>query len=114
MKRTRHPWTPADNALMRAEYGRTPTRELAARIGVTPGAINQRAKKLHLDAGRAVWTPERIAQLRGLYATRAALMARNSLHRYPAHIVKAVQAVGTLNRQINRRVRAAQPEEPHQ
>ncbi len=271
MKRTRHPWTPADEALLRAEYGRTPTRELAARIGVTPGAINQRAKKLHLDAGRAVWTPERIAQLRGLYGTRSAqecadlmgmtykqivqgvkrarlrksrewivergrslmngpshpgyatrfqaghatwnaglrgldlggrqtrfqpgerngraaqlwrpigtesvdaygypirkvadsghkptdwrwihhlvweaaghtvppghalvfrdgdkrnaaldnlelitraeLMARNSLHRYPAHIVKAVQAVGTLNRQINRRVRAAQPEEPHQ
>ena len=72
MKRTRHTWTPADNALMRAEYGRTPTRELAARIGVTPGAINQRAKKLHLDAGRAVWTPERIAQLRGLYGTRSA------------------------------------------
>ena len=212
---------------MRAEYGRTPTRELAARIGVTPGAINQRAKKLGLDAGRSVWTPDRIAQLRGLYAThsaqecadlmglaykqvvhgvkraglrksrewkvarmreanqqgigggqhtrfapghttwnagmtgldighkptdwrwihhlvweaagreippghaltfrdgdkrnaaldnlellsRAELMARNSVHRYPEHIVKAVQALGVLNRQINRRARAAQPED---
>ena len=68
MRRTRHPWPPADDALMRTEYGRTPTRELAARIGVTPVAVNQRAKKLGLDAGRSVWTPDRIAQLRGLYA----------------------------------------------
>lgn len=270
MPRTRHPWPPADDALMRAEYGRTPTRELAARIGVTPGAINQRAKKLGLDAGRRVWTPDRIAQLRGLYATRSAqecaelmgltykqvvhgvkraglrksrewkvarmraahqqgiaggqhtrfaaghatwnagmhgldiggkrtrfqpgqrngrsaqlwrpigsesidaygypirkvadtghkptdwrwihhlvweaagreippghaltfrdgdkrnaaldnlellsraeLMARNTVHRYPEHIVKAVQALGVLNRQINRRTRAAQPEDTH-
>jgi AcrR family transcriptional regulator len=72
MPRTRHTWPPEDEALLRAEYGRTPTRDLAARIGVTPGAINQRAKKLKLDAGRAVWTPDRIAQLRGLYATRSA------------------------------------------
>ena len=43
--------------------------------------------------------------------TRADLMARNSVHRYPEHIVRAVQAVGALNRQINRRARAAQPEE---
>lgn len=268
MLRTRHPWPPEDIALLRAEYGHTPTRELAQRIGVTPCAVLQRAKKLGLDAGRAVWTPERIAQLRALYPTcsaqecadlmgltykqivhgvnrarlrksrewvaqrmrevhqqglaggqhtrfapghttwnagmtgldlggkttrfqpgqrngraaqlwrpigtesvdaygypirkvadtghkptdwrwihhlvweaagrevppghalvfrdgdkrnaaldnlelitRADLMARNSVHRYPEHIVRAVQAVGALNRQINRRARAAQPEE---
>lgn len=72
MPRTRHPWPPEDIALLRAEYGRTPTRELAARIGVTPGAVIQRAKKLGLDAGRSVWTPERIAQLRALYPTCSA------------------------------------------
>ena len=86
MPRTRHPWPPADDALMRAEYGRTPTRELAARIGVTPGAVNQRAKKLGLDAGRSVWTPDRIAQLRGLYATHT----RDRDRRAPEAIDEAI------------------------
>ena len=268
MPRTVHRWTAADEALLRAEYGRTPTRELAERIGVSRGALTQRAIKLGIDAGRTVWTPERLDTLRRLYPThsaqecadlmgldvkqivqgvsrarlrksrewvaqrmreihqqglaggqhtrfapghttwnagmtgldiggkatrfqpgqrngraaqlwrpigtesvdadgypvrkvaetgnkwrdwrpvhhlvwkaagreippgyalvfrdgdkrnaaldnlelitRADLMARNSVHRYPEHIVRAVQAVGVLNRQINRRARAAQPEE---
>lgn len=111
MSRTRHPWPPADDALMRAEYGRTPTRELAARIGVTPGAINQRAKKLGLDAGRSVWTPDRIAQLRGLYATHSAQECADLMGLTYKQVVHGVKRAGLRK---SREWKVARMREAHQ
>lgn len=70
MSRHRHTWTPADEAILRAEYGRTPTRDIASRIGVTTTAVRQRALKLGLHFA-PVWTPERLEALRTLYATHS-------------------------------------------
>jgi len=40
------PWTDGDRAAVRAEYGRTPTPELAARLGRSVGAVCQLAREL--------------------------------------------------------------------
>lgn len=71
MQRTRHEWTEADDALLRDGYGRRPTREIAAAIGVSETAVRQRAKKLGARF-ECEWTPERIEQLRALYPTHTA------------------------------------------
>lgn len=70
-KPTRHPWPPADDALMRDCYGRKPTREIAAAIGVSETAVRQRAKKLGVRF-ECEWPPERIERLRALYPTHTA------------------------------------------
>lgn len=44
--------------------------------------------------------------------TRAELMRRNTLHRYPKEIARAIQLVGALNRKINRRTREEQDRRP--
>lgn len=40
--------------------------------------------------------------------TRAELMRRNTLHRYPKEIALAIQAMGALHREINRRQKASE------
>lgn len=41
--------------------------------------------------------------------TRAELMAMNSVHRLPKEVARAVQMIGALNRQINKRAKEARP-----
>lgn len=71
MKRTRHRWTASDDSLLRDEYGRTPTRDIARQIGVSENATSQRAHKLGLRF-EAIWTTERDAELRRLYPDNSA------------------------------------------
>lgn len=61
-----HAWPTADEALLRQHYGKLPTRELAAQIGVSPVAIRGRAAKLGL-CWPVLWTAERIASLVAMY-----------------------------------------------
>lgn len=68
---SRHAWTDADDALLRAEYGKTRSRDLAAKIGVTMSSIHGRAKKLDLQFP-PLWSAERVEQLRKLYPTHSA------------------------------------------
>jgi len=67
----RHRWTDTDDALLRAEYGRSPTRNIAERIGVSENAVGQRAQKLGVQFA-PIWTSERDTELRRLYADHSA------------------------------------------
>ena len=58
------------------------------------GGRRHRAHQLHIDAGRAVWTPERIAQLRGLYATRSAQECADLMGLTYQQIVQGVKRGG--------------------
>lgn len=63
-------WSAADDALVRAEYGRVPTAELAARVGRGVLATNQRARVLGVARpvkARITWTAEADATLRAGY-----------------------------------------------
>jgi hypothetical protein len=63
-------WTADEDAIVRAEYGRTAKLELAARLDRTPSAVHGRAGILGLrrpPGARTVWTPERVAILRAEY-----------------------------------------------
>jgi len=71
MKRKRHTWTPAEEAIVRDGFGQRPTRDIAAEIGVTPTAVRQRAGKLGVRVP-VIWTPGRIDTLRSLYETLTA------------------------------------------
>lgn len=68
---SRHAWSGADDAIVRDCYGRKPTREIAAEIGVSETAVRQRAKRLGVRF-ECEWPPERIEQLRALYPTHTA------------------------------------------
>ena len=57
--RTAPDWTEADLATLRAEYGRTPTSELARRMGRTKASLTTRANVLGLVHGyHRAWTED--------------------------------------------------------
>lgn len=56
-------WTSADEDLLRALYGKVPTRELAERLGRKKGGVLQRA--FHLGLKHGYWRPYTADELRG-------------------------------------------------
>jgi hypothetical protein len=64
-------WSPADDELLRASWGKLSSRELARTLERSPSAIKQHAIRLGLDAGR-YFNDEEIALVRELYPTTTA------------------------------------------
>lgn len=73
--RTARAWTVADDARLRASWGKARSQDLARLLGRSPSAIKQRAGRLGLDADR-YFSPGEIELVRELYpTTRAAAIA---------------------------------------
>lgn len=72
-------WTAADDAALRAEWGKVRTWDLAKRIGRSPSALKQRAVKLGLDSDR-YYTAADLALVRELYPTHTAAQIAERVH----------------------------------
>jgi len=64
----RRPWTREEIEFLREYYGKIPAREIAEKLGRTPGAVRAKARVLGLSELRArPWTREEIETLKRLY-----------------------------------------------
>lgn len=80
----KRPWTSKEKARLRRHYKKLPTRELAARLGRTPGQVHQTAARLGLTTPRPEFTAAQERRLRRLHAqglTDAAIARRMNLDR---------------------------------
>ena len=88
----RRPWTKREDAIVRRDYGRIPTRELAEKLNRTKGAVQGRAGHLGLRVKRrslTAWTEKEDALLRRLEPTHTAEQIAEHL---PGRTVNAVRA----------------------
>lgn len=109
-------WSAADDAVLRAEYGRVPARELAQRLGRTARGVWDRAQTLHLTqpGQRRPWTPDEDGQVRALYGRiRQADLAERLGRTVPslvgrATILRVTQPVGPLGQHVRDQQEIAQ------
>ncbi|AOH87122.1 hypothetical protein AWL63_23390 (plasmid) [Sphingomonas panacis] len=88
--RTAPDWSEADLTILREEYGRTPTRALAARFGRTKASITTRANVLGLVHGYIrPWTKDEMAALANAFHHGIAIAdLAAALTRKPASVSK--------------------------
>jgi hypothetical protein len=72
-------WSPADDEVLRASWGKVNTGALAKRLGRSPSALKQRAGRLTLDAERCYTDAEKQV-VRDLYATHTAAQIAERVH----------------------------------
>lgn len=117
--RLRRPWSGADKELIRTQYGKIPTDELARRLGRPPVHVWTMARKLGVQAKNLVWTEQalsRMAELNGLGWTdsdiarefkcdRHAVSARRKAAGLPCHASHAGNASERVRDKIRQGVR---------
>lgn len=86
------PWTPAEDRLLRDEYGITPLADLARAMGRSVSAVKQRANKGLGLTIRAFWTPEEDTALRRIYPD----MTAEECARWIGRSVSAIHARANL------------------
>lgn len=113
--RRAHAWTPEEDAMLRLFWGRATSFQIAECFGLSPSAVQNRARTLRLDAGR-FWTDEQDAELRRLYPNHtaeaiAAQIGRPlSSVRQRAHTLGLRKSRGWIAEQS--RIRTADPNHP--
>lgn len=88
-------WSDAHVELVMRDYGRVPSRELAAAVGRTVGALKQKARKLGLVASRA-YTADEERMVRELYASHTADQIAVALYGTDAKILRVRKLVEKL------------------
>lgn len=89
-------WTEADTQVLRDEYGKTPTRELAKRLGRGLKAVLQRANAIGLEHGmHKPWTDDHARALAVAWRVGIGMTDLSiALGRQPAPISKYAQRMG--------------------
>jgi hypothetical protein len=74
-------WTPAEDALIRAEYATADLRVLCERMGRSDAAIQARAQMLRVRRRGRAWTRSEDAQIIERYATCSIKRLAHEMHR---------------------------------
>lgn len=74
------PWTTSDEQLLREQYGKVPTAQIASAMGRTVKSVTSRAKVLKIRT-RELLTPEQIERIRQLHGTMTARQIAQSIGR---------------------------------
>lgn len=90
----KRPWTPDEDAAIRAHWGTRSQREIGELIGRNHADVSRRGKELGLPARRRPWTPESDAVLRHLYRETPIRVLAQRLGFTPAAVAARARLLG--------------------